>query len=184
MLLYGSKVFLRRLQSSDLGRTLDWVNDPEIMVIMGVRGPRTQEMQQQWFDKVSLDHGEIVFAICVLESGEHIGNVSLDLIDPINRNARFAIFIGDNNMRGKAYGFEATKLAVEYGFFYLNLHKIYVKASQDYVAAIKIYKRLGFNEEGLLKEHEYREGNYVDKVCLGLLRKDFIRLYPETIGVG
>lgn len=184
MLLYGDKIFLRRLQSIDLERTLEWINDPEIMVIMGVRGPRTKEMQQQWFDKVCSVPSEIVFAICVLKSGEHIGNVSLDLIDPINRNARFAIFIGDKNMRRKGYGFEASKLAVEYGFFYLNMHKIYVKASQDYVAAIKIYKELGFNKEGLFREHEYREGKYIDKVCLGLLRKDYMKLYPETIRPG
>ena len=183
-MLYGSKVFLRRLQSTDLGRTLDWINNPEIMVIMGVRGPRTAEMQQQWFEQANSDPSKIVFAICAVESGEHIGNISLDLIDFINRNARLAIFIGDETMRGRGFGFEATRLAVEYCFFYLNMHKVYVKANQDYLAAIKIYRELGFSEEGLFREHEYREGKYIDKICLGLLRKDYIGLYPEAIQAG
>ena len=66
-----------------------------------------------------------VFAIVTKEKGSHIGNISLQNIDYVDRSAELAIIIGDKRYWGKGIGLEAWKLMMNYGFLVLNLHRLY-----------------------------------------------------------
>lgn len=172
-MLSGTKTYLRILEETDLDRTLKWINDPDLMILMGVRGPRTAIMQKKWFEELNLDSTKIVFAICLKESNEHIGNASLYSIDPIHRNAGLSIFIFDKAYHHQGYGMDAIILLLEYAFDYLNLHRIYCKTRSDYKEAMNLYRKLGFCEEGILRQHEYNYGMFVDKIFMGLLKTEF-----------
>lgn len=172
-MLKGKNCFLRVLEEEDLDRTHQWLNTIEIMEAISINIPTSKMKQRKWFERLISDNTKIVFAICLNDSGEHIGNTSLGEIDYINRNARFSIFINSVNARGKGIGTEATKLTLHYGFNYLNLHKIYLKTTSDNFSAMKMYEKIGFKQEGLLKEHEFKHGKYVDKILYGIIKHDF-----------
>lgn len=181
-MLSGTKTYIRIIEETDLDRTLKWINDPDLMILMGIRGPKTAMMQKKWFEELNRDSTKIVFAICLKDSNEHIGNVSLYSIDFIHRNAGLSIFIFDKTNHHHGYGTDALKLLLEYAFDYLNLHRIYCKTSSNYHEAIKIYQKLGFYEEGILREHEYNNGKYVDKIIMGLIANDFRKIIkPERL---
>jgi RimJ/RimL family protein N-acetyltransferase len=38
-----------------------------------------------------------------------------------------------------------------------------------------MYNKLGFRQEGILREHSYQFGRYVDKVMFGMLRKEYLK---------
>ncbi len=171
-MLHGEKVYLRRLEPADLERTFRWINDPEIMVIMGVRGPRTVKEQEVWYENIALSRTNLIFAICQTSNGSHIGNASLFDIDFINRNAGLTIFLGDAQDRHKGYGTEVVRLLADYGFEYLNLHKIFCKT--DNPDAAKMYELIGFKKEGILREQAFQFGKYVDKIVYGLLRSEYV----------
>ena len=40
-------------------------------------------------------------------------------------------------------------------------------------AAIACYKKVGFREEGRLREWVYKDGKYVDKIYMGILAHEF-----------
>jgi RimJ/RimL family protein N-acetyltransferase len=172
-MLTGNKMYLRILEETDLEKTLGWINDPDLMVLMGVRGPKTLMMQKRWFEELNKNSDKIIFAICIKESDEHIGNVSLYSIDLIHRNAGLSIFIFDKKFHHKGYGTEALILLLEYAFNYLNLHRVYCKTSSEYKEAMNIYRKLGFCEEGKLRQHEFHKGEYIDKIIMGLIKNDF-----------
>jgi RimJ/RimL family protein N-acetyltransferase len=172
-MLRGSKVLLRRLDEGDLERCLTWVNDPEIFITMGLWGPRTAVEQREWFKSISCSRTNIIFALCLADSGEHVGNVSLFDIDYRSRNAGLTIIIPDQALQGKGLGSEAIRLLCEYAFDFLNLNKIYCKT--DNPSASKLYLRLGFAQEGILREQVFRYGKYVDKYMYGLLANEFKR---------
>lgn len=172
-MLKGKNCFLRILEEEDLDRTHQWMNTIEIMEAISINMPTSKIKQRKWFERLNSDNSKVVFPICLNETGEHIGNVSLGEIDYINRNARFSIFINSENARGKGIGTEATMLALYYGFNYLNLHKIYLKTTSDNISAIRMYEKIDFNQEGILKEHEFKNGKYVDKVLFGIINKNF-----------
>lgn len=170
-MLTGKNVYLRRLEQSDLERSHKWINTPEIMVMMGSRGPRTAYHQDRWFESIATSQTNIVFALCQVEDDRHIGNVSLFNIDYIDRNAGLTIFIADQEMRGKKYGQQAIMLLLDYAFNYLNLHKVYCKT--DNSAAAGMYEKLGFLKEGVLRQQSYQDGQYVDKIVFGILRDEY-----------
>lgn len=170
-MLKGSRVFLRPLEPYDLDKTLEWINDPEIFITMGVFGPRSSQSQKDWYNGLVNNRNNLVFAVCNLNN-IHIGNVSLFDVDYRNRNAALTIFLYGDENQGKGYGPDVLRLLIEYGFNYLNLERIYCKTDNKHAA--KVYERLGFKHEGTLRKQAYRKGAYVDKYVYGLLRDEYI----------
>ena len=53
-----------------------------------------------------------------------IGTVSLNRINNTHREATLGIFIGNKEYWNNAYGTEAIRLILDYGFNYMNLHSV------------------------------------------------------------
>lgn len=173
MTLTGEKVYLRPFEESDLELTHAWVNNPEIMDTLSLHGPISRKQQQVWFENLCRDPSKIVFAICLKDSHEHVGNVSLRNIDPLNRNAMFSIFLGTRQHRSQGIGKEATVLMLEHAFVFMNLHRIYLKTTSSNESAIAMYEKIGFIREGCMRQHEFKNGKYVDKLLFGILKTEF-----------
>ena len=105
---------------------------------------------------------------------DHIGNISLQNINLLSRNAELAILLGDKNYWGKGYSKEASKILVNHGFTELNLHRIYCGTSADNLAMQNIAGYLGMQQEGRRLEALYKSGKYVDIVEYGVLQRDFV----------
>jgi UDP-4-amino-4,6-dideoxy-N-acetyl-beta-L-altrosamine N-acetyltransferase len=179
-MLADDMIYLRKLEEADLDRTWHWINQPDIYTAMGTLVPISKTAQKRWFEELDSSNAKIVFAICLHDGDQHVGNVSLDLIDYRHRNARLAIFIADADLRDQGIGTRAMHLLIEYAFDLLNLHRLYCKTTAGNPAVLEFYRRLGFRMEGQLREHEYVEGRYVDKIMLGLLRGDVAQSDEST----
>jgi RimJ/RimL family protein N-acetyltransferase len=172
--MVGKKVFLRCLEETDIPRTQQWINDPEISSIMGYLPVKSLKQQINWYNSIINDNTRFIFAICLKDTNEHIGNVALGRVDYLNRNGMFSIFIYERKYRGSGFGSEATQLVLDFAFNRLNLHRVYLQTSPNFEAAISLYEHLGFVKEGVLREHYYINGEYTDKVIYSLLRKEYI----------
>jgi ribosomal-protein-alanine N-acetyltransferase len=170
-ILTGKAIFLRSLQRDDLERTWRWMHQPDIYWAIGVDVPFSPTRQEKWFEAADQAADKLVFAICLKEAGEHIGNVSLDMIDRRHRNARLSIFLSSDSQRGKGYGSDAATIAVRYAFDFLNLHKVWCKTHANDARLARFYQQLGFEQEGVLREQEYHLGQYRDKILWGLLKR-------------
>jgi|SRR5690625_479433 len=111
--------------------------------------------------------------IAINEVGEKVGLVGLYFIDFRHRHAEFAIAF-DPKQQGKGYAAEATRLLLDYAFFTLNLHKVYLIVIASNEKAIHIYRKLGFEEEGMLKKHYFINGTYEDGMMMGLFQEDYL----------
>lgn len=171
--MIGKNIYLRILEASDIKNTQKWINDPTISSIMGYLPIKPLVQQELWYTNLINDPSRIIFAICKIENNEHIGNIGLGKIDSISRNASYSIFISTKENRNSGFGTEATKLLLEFAFDRLNLHKVYLRTSPNFVEAIKMYQKLGFKQEGVLREQYYCEGKYYDKILFGILKQEF-----------
>ncbi len=172
-MLNDDLIYLRKLERDDLERTWKWINTPEIFYAIGSQIPISKSNQEKWFERIDNSTEKIVFAVCLKENGNHIGNVSLFQIDLRHRNAGLSIFIADNDNRAKGTGSRAIKLLLDYAFNFLNLHKVFLKMTADDEKVKNFYEKLGFVVEGRLREHEYIDGKYVDKLTLSILKSEF-----------
>lgn len=171
----GSRLYLRPLEREDLNaRYLSWLNDPEVTRYMEAGTfPITTRDLERFYDEVTGSRNQVILAVADEKSGQHIGNVKLGPIHWIHRSAAFGIMIGDKKFWGKGAGLEATRLMVEYGFGRLNLRRIDLGVFADHDAAVCCYEKVGFKVEGRMRESLYREGKYVDRLGMALLRSEY-----------
>jgi RimJ/RimL family protein N-acetyltransferase len=119
------------------------------------------------------DPHQFLFAIKVIDGARTIGTCSLMGVDGKNRRATLGLSIADPAAQGQGYGFEAMTLLLEFGFLELNLNRIQLLVMQYNERAIRLYERLGFQREAVLRQAFYREGRYWDEYIMSLLRCEY-----------
>jgi len=77
----------------------------------------------------------------------------------VSSNAELAIALREK-VRGRGVGTFAVRGILNYAFYELELHKVYLSVYADNVAAIRLYEKIGFTYEGEFREHIYVKGNY------------------------
>jgi RimJ/RimL family protein N-acetyltransferase len=60
-----------------------------------------------------------------------------------------------------------------HAFDTLNLHRVYLRVFEPNARAIKVYRGIGFQDEGRLREDRFAQGRYVDTLVMGLLRHEW-----------
>jgi diamine N-acetyltransferase len=73
------KISIRPLKISDAAISWKWRNDPDVWKLTGRKWNNiaTQEMEEQWLEKVIINESEKRFAICVNEDEKYVGNIQL-----------------------------------------------------------------------------------------------------------
>lgn len=166
-------IYIRILEETDIPTTTKWMNDVEISDIMGYLPTFNLYQQLEWFRRIGSDNTRYIFAICNSADNEHIGNVGLGNIDYISRHCMFNIFIYNLKDRHRGIGVEATELALEFAFNKLNMNKVYLRTSEKFAGAIRLYEKLGFIKEGVMRQHYYSNGEYQDKIMYSMLKSEF-----------
>lgn len=175
MILKGTKVTLRPLIESDFDYYFKWHLDNEIRFQTLMHPyPVTERQEKAWFEKVITDitNKRLIFSVICEENQEIVGYFQLTEINFINRNAKLGIVIAEKNYQGKGLGKEIMQLGLDYGFKYLGLYKISLEVLATNEKAIKLYKKMGFIDEGTFKSHFYFEGQWHDILCMALFNKD------------
>jgi RimJ/RimL family protein N-acetyltransferase len=93
-------------------------------------------------------------------------------IDHLNSMTELGIYIGDIGMRGKGFGGQAVRELLRWAFVELQLNRVFLKVAASNIAAVKTYKKCGFQEEGLLRQHYCFEGKFEDILIMGILKSE------------
>lgn len=109
----------------------------------------------------------------VAVSGEHvIGMWSVDTF-PHRPRRRHAGLIGISiaeAWQGKGVGNALMQAGIDLADNWLNLTRLELEVYADNEAALRLYESFGFEREGVLRRHAYRDGQYVDAIVMGRLR--------------
>jgi RimJ/RimL family protein N-acetyltransferase len=172
--LKGKNIFLGALSPKDrLEGYAGWINDQETTLFMGSgRFPTAAEDLRAYLKSYNNSKDGMILGIFSNKTAKHIGNITLHQIDWRNRNAEIGIIIGDKRSRGKGYATEAIALVTDHAFNKLNLHKLYTGMISGNEASKRAFEKVGFHVEGILKEHFYLNGTYLDCYRMGFLRRD------------
>lgn len=173
--LEDQRIGLRTLCENDIsGNYKFWLNDGIVCQYNSHhRYPVTVGELEDYVKNVYQGQGSIVLAIVIKENSEHIGNVSLQCIDYLNRTAEFAILLGEKDYWGQGIGEEAGKLIINHGFEDLGLNKIYLGTSENNMGMQRLATKLGFMKEGVRREMLYKNGKYNDVIEYGLLYSEW-----------
>ncbi|WP_442600128.1 GNAT family N-acetyltransferase [Neobacillus sp. D3-1R] len=171
------KVILRELKIEDAEDRYKWCLDKEVTKHLNMPDkypPFSLEETKQWIRMcIERSNGYIQKAI-MTEQENHIGWIDLKNIDKLNQHAELGITIGDQTYWGKGYGLSAMKEMLHFGFNELKLNKIWLRVEVDNEKAIKSYKRIGFIEEGILRQDRLRNTEFIDRLRMSILKHEFL----------
>ncbi len=172
-MLEGNKIYLIKTQHSSLEQLRQWRNTSDLRKYFREFREISIEDQERWFLKIEKDPNQFNFEIKDKKNDKLIGHCGLHYISWTNRTAEFGIYIGNIDYRGRGYGSDALNTLIKYGFEELNMNRIWceVYSNND---ALQIYKHLGFNEEGVLRQTYYSEGEYWDSHILSMLKEEYL----------
>lgn len=174
--LEGKLTYLRPLAMEDLdGNYPNWFDDAEVCSGNAHhRYPYSREYMSSYVQSAQINQTQLVLAVMSKAEGVHIGNVSLQHIDPISRTAEFAIILGEKGFWGKGFGFDCSSVIIQHGFRELNLHRIGLGTFSSNTGMIKLAESLGFRKEGVRRGAIFKNGRYLDIVEYGLLDEEWV----------
>jgi UDP-4-amino-4,6-dideoxy-N-acetyl-beta-L-altrosamine N-acetyltransferase len=161
-------VSLRPLAAQDAELVVAWRSRPDVHDQLFAVRPPTLESHRAWFE--SYARGSDRRELIILVDGRPAGTVALAQIDLTHRRAEYGILIGEPWARGTGAAEAASRLLLAMAFGELDLERVFLLAFEDNQAALRLYERLGFRREGLLRSHVIKDGRPRDVVVMGLLR--------------
>lgn len=167
--LEGDRLNLRIAEPDDYELLTRHYNDPDVRCQFGdLRLPFTREAIVSLFEEGT----ETIHHFMAHDDGTPVGHAFLRRIDLHGRNAELGYTVFPEH-QDNGYATEASEIVLEHGFDGLGLHKIWARVSSHNDASKQVLEKLGFEEEGLLREHFYGFGTYVDEFRFGLLASEW-----------
>lgn len=163
-----SSMSARRMRENDLECVLSWRNHPDIRRFMLSQHEITHCEHRCWFDRASRD---VTRALLVIEeNNQKLGCVIFSGVQK-NATAEWSFYSAPGNPSGT--GKKICAIAINCAFRELGVHKIAGQVLEFNHASIRVHQRLGFTQEGNLREHSLINGTYYDLLCFGILASDW-----------
>jgi RimJ/RimL family protein N-acetyltransferase len=180
--LTGRLAVLRPFNVGDLPALRAVLLDSEARVLTGSvhdeasahdpESPDEEESLLRWYGTRNDQADRLDLAVADKATGECVGEVVLNQWDPGNESCNFRIFLGPNG-RDRGLGTEATHLIVGYGFERLGLHRISLEVYSFNPRARRVYEKVGFRAEGVLRESLRYNGEWVDATIMSILAPEW-----------
>jgi RimJ/RimL family protein N-acetyltransferase len=177
-MLKSERVTLRAIRREDLQRLWEFNNDPDVEIAGGGDPPMPQSYERLLaeFDASAQKGGRDGTEFAIEADGKFIGQCGLYGFEEFRGTAHgceLGIAIGDKAYWGRGYGREAVALLVDYAFTHWNLERVGLRTNSTNERAIRSYRAVGFVEEGRLRRNAWNNGQYVDVVCMSILREEW-----------
>ncbi|WP_413511889.1 GNAT family N-acetyltransferase [Myroides odoratus] len=165
------KIKAKRFNEGDITIRVDWINNPLINQTMFFELPASVENTVKWYNANIGNQNRIDFSffdtnsVCVAMGG-------FTSISKEHSNAEFYVMV-DPFQQGKGIGQYVSKWMYNYAFSILKLNKIYLYTNDDNVAAYSIYEKSGFQLEGILRNHKWKNDKFQNRRFYGLLKSEW-----------
>lgn len=174
VIAHGS-VYLRPGEREDIPLFVRWFGDARTARTLGMRAPLSVAGEERWFDQMLEHHGkdQWFFVICRRADDRPVGSVGYVEVDAVSGSAGLGISIGDPADTGQGYGGDAIRALLGFGFGRLRLERIWLDVYDYNEAARRLYERIGFVTEGILRHTFWRDGGWVDTHRMAILRDEW-----------
>ncbi|MEU6095001.1 GNAT family protein [Streptomyces sp. NPDC047079] len=181
--LRGKRVLLRPVTVDDAPALMPIFRDAETSRLTGHHGgsERDEARIHAWYATRRDQDDRLDLAVVDQTTGNVIGEAVLNEWDPGNESCNFRICLVPG-VHGHGSGTEATRLIVGYGFESLRLHRISLEVYAFNPRARRVYEKVGFVPEGVLRHALLWDGEWVDAAVMSILAPEWFRHrgHPEA----
>ncbi len=101
-----------------------------------------------------------------------VGGIGYNPINWASRKVEIGYWLAES-MQGKGLMTRICRTLITYAFNELGLNKVVIRCATGNTRSCAIPKRLGFKQEGILRDAEWLNDHYVDLVVYGLLAREW-----------
>ena len=175
MKISGRSFYLRSLVKKDLSKEyFSWLKDQKVNQFLDVRFSLPNKKQAEANLEKYDNKTSFFFGVFDKKNNKFIGTVTLQ-IDFFNNLAYYGYLIGEKSYWGTNAGIDSIALLMDFGFENFKLNKIWGGTPVTNIGSIFNFKKLGFVQEGRLREHAIIEGKKIDSVIFGMLKEDWFK---------
>ncbi len=171
--LQGARLCLRPVRMDDAEALLAAMEPETTQNLSFFRDPVDLDRQKEYLDRMLGSMQDRLFVIELVADGRIVGTCGIHEYDRHNDNGRMGLLIFRTRHRASGYGSEATELLMHFAFTELELHKLYVRILVTNEIARAHYLKLGFKQEGVMREEYKLGGVYHDMILFSLLKNEW-----------
>jgi RimJ/RimL family protein N-acetyltransferase len=169
--LRGDRVTVREFRGDDVDAVYAVIGDERVTRTLSF-DPRTREQSESMIANTIASRSqrprtEYYLAIALPDDGALVGFVRLALGGVQAAKLGFAV---NADHWGKGYATDAAALMIRFGFEQLRLHRITAAVGPENTASHATIQRLGFTQEGTLRDHVFTNGAWRNSVLYSILR--------------
>lgn len=177
--IIGKKCYLSPVSMEDVPKYTSWLNDFEVAVSTTLYS-RLIDIEVENAALTELKQG-YHFAVRLIENNELIGNVGLNDVDFLHRNAELGIIIGNKSYWNQGYGQESINLLLDFTFNLLNIKCVYLKVYEYNKPGINLYEKIGFKNSGRIRKAEEINGKRYDILFMDILAEEYKSVYVNEV---
>ncbi len=167
-LLSSDIIRLRKPEPEDLEFLYNIENNPEFWFISDSKSPYSKWQLKQHIENSVYDiytNKELRLIIEVTNTNNSIGIIDLFEFDPLHKRIGLGILL-DSKYREKGYASKSIKMVIDYCFIVLEINQIWCNIDADNIKSIKLFKNLGFKQNGVLQNWKILNGKFKDVLFL------------------
>jgi hypothetical protein len=162
-------VVMKRLCEEDLEMVMEWRMRPYVTQYMNTDPVLTIEKQIEWFERIKKRDDQMNWIVNV--DGRPVGLINVFDIDRINLRCSWGYYIAEKEARSLQLALFLEWNLYDYVFDVLKLHKLCNETFVDNKQVIKLHIICGGKEDGVIREHIYKNGEFHD-VSVGSILSD------------
>lgn len=167
-------LIIRESVFDDCSVFAQWETMEEVIEYFTIEENRDYEQVVTEFVRDNLDPTKLHFTILLKGEQKPIGKIYVTNLDTKNDSLDVTrMYIAYPELRNKGYGEEALRRFLEYAFINLHMERVTIC---DYVknrAAANFLDKVGFTNEGILRNATKRSGRYFDLQLRSMLRAEY-----------
>lgn len=149
--------------------------DPETARMTGCKAAFSREEVLSFF-RSAVESPDCCLFLVFAPDGRMIGESVINEIDFALRCANFRIAIYRSAERGRGIGSWMVQTTRDFAFEVLKLHRLSLDVFSFNTRAEQVYRKAGFQREGVLRDAVLDGGQYADDILMSMLEEDWKRL--------
>ncbi|MCG7383022.1 GNAT family protein [Paenibacillus sp. ACRRY] len=124
-----------------------------------------------WYTKIFREQSGLRWMIEDPKSGKVVGTCGFLNREEVHNRAEIGYDLHPEYW-GKGVMSEVARAVLHFGFMNMQLNKIEARVEPKNEASIGLLHKLGFQQEGLLRQHEFEKGRYIDLAVFSKLKSE------------
>ena len=182
MSVKANNLFLRELVDEDVTENyLNWFKSGDVTSFLEVDGNSLTRMDViNYIDEGNKTGSYKMYAICLNENNQHIGNLKVGPINKKHLVADLVCVIGDKNYWRKGLATEAIGLGNKLAFEKFGIRKLHGQIYADNIGSIKAYCKAGWIIEGVIQGRYLVDKKPMDQILVSCNNPEYFNPAIQT----